>query len=245
MNHSWQSAKSPGPLAVDVVHVWRVSLVADEKQCASLRQILSPEEMLRAAGFKFEVDRRRFIVAHGSLRLLLSGYLHALPERLVLVTDLLGKPRLADQTDGPIRFNLSRSGEMALYAFAQGHEVGVDVEQIRPNADELAIARRMFTPDEARRLETLQGDERTAAFFNSWTRLEALAKASGRGLSSISHGEFSLPPEAGGAGMGTARDNSGDVAAWQIISLQPGSGYAGAVAAEGTAWKIQCLDWLP
>jgi 4'-phosphopantetheinyl transferase len=219
-------------------------LVADEKQYASLRQTLSPEEKQRAAGLRFEADRRRFVIAHGSLRLLLAAYRRVSPERLVLIPDSRGKPRLADQTGDSIRFNLSRSDEMALYAFGHGREVGVDVEKIGRNVDELAIARRMFTPDEARRLEALQGDERTVAFFNSWTRLEALAKASGHGLGSISQGKISLPPEEDGPNPVTTKGGAGHEPAWHTISLQPGVGYAGAVAAEGTNWEIQCLEWL-
>jgi 4'-phosphopantetheinyl transferase len=231
MTSSWQNAKSPAPLSAAVIHVWRVSLAADEKQGAGFLAILSADERKRAAGFKFEVDRQRFVVAHGVLRLLLAAYLRELPERLVLVPDSRGKPRLAGPSGDSIRFNLSHSGDMALCAFAQGLEVGVDIEQIGREVDELDIARRMFAPNEVRQLETMQGDERTAAFFQSWTRLEAVAKASGRGLGGMPLGE------------GAAKGGSDDGAVWPIVSLQPGSGYAGAVAAEGTGWKIQCFDW--
>jgi 4'-phosphopantetheinyl transferase len=245
MTTSWQSAKSPGPLSADVIHVWRISLAVGEKPCAGFMPILAADEKKRAVGFKFEVDRQRFVVAHGVLRILLSAYLHVPPEHLVLNPGSRGKPRLVDQSDGSIRFNLSHSGEMALCAFAQGREVGVDVEKISRDMDDLAIARRMFTPGEARRLETLQGDERTAAFFNSWTRLEALAKACGHGLGSTAHGETSLPLEEAGSSPMSAIGEPGHEVGWQVISLQPGLGYAGAVAAEGAGWKIQCLEWLP
>src|SRR5579871_4090009 len=113
MNTSWQSAKSPGPFSANIVQVWRVPLAADEKSYASLMQTLSPEEKQRATGFRFETDRRRFVISHGSLRLLLGAYLRVFPERLVLIPGSHGKPRLADQTGDSIRFNLSHSGEMA------------------------------------------------------------------------------------------------------------------------------------
>jgi 4'-phosphopantetheinyl transferase len=243
MNNGWQSMKQPASLAVNVIHVWRASLAADEKQCAGFRPILSANEGKRAADFKFETDRRHFVIAHGVLRHLLAAYLGARPETLVLVPDSRGKPRLAGQAGDSIRFNLSRSGEMALCAFAYGREVGVDVEKIAREVDELAIARRMFTQSEAHRLEMLRGEERTAAFFNSWTRLEALAKASGRGLGSISQGKVSLPQKIDDASKVEVKGDSGHQPVWQIVSLQPGLGYAGAVAAEGTGWSIQCLDW--
>jgi 4'-phosphopantetheinyl transferase len=245
MNHSWQGAKLPGPLSADMIHVWRILLAADERPSASFLQILSPEEKQRATGFKFEADRRHFVVAHGVLRLLLSAYLRVSPELLGLHPDTHGKPRLADQTGNSIRFNLSRSGELALCAFAQGREVGVDVEKVSHDVDELAIAKRMFAQSEVNQLEALQGDERTAAFFTAWTRLEALAKASGRGLASISQGEVSLPSEEDGSSPVVAKGGPGHDATWRVISLQPALGYAGAIAAEGAGWKIQCLEWLP
>jgi 4'-phosphopantetheinyl transferase len=243
MNNCWQSMKRPASLAINVIHVWRASLAADENVYASLGHTLSASEKQRAAGFKFETDRRHFVIAHGVLRHLLAAYLGAQPENLVLVPDSNGKPRLTGQAGDSIRFNLSRSGEMALCAFACGREVGVDVEKIAREVDELAIARRMFTPSEADRLATLQGEERTAAFFNSWTRLEALVKASGRGLGSMAQEEFSLPQKIDDARKVEAKGGSGHEPVWQIVSLQPGLDYAGAVAAEGTDWTIQCLDW--
>jgi 4'-phosphopantetheinyl transferase len=221
--------------------VWSAT---DEKQFDYLMQLLSYEEKKRAAGFKYEVDRQHFVVAHGSLRLLLAAYLRVLPECLILVPDSHGKPRLADQADRSIRFNISHSGEMILYAFCVGREVGVDVEKIRSNTDELAIARQVFTQNEVSQVELSQGAMRIEIFFNFWTRMEALAKASGHGLGIIPQKGISLPPEVDGTSMAMTRNSSGHEVAWQIISLQPGAGYKAAVAAEGADWKIECMEWL-
>ena len=244
MSNCWQVVKSPTSLSPDVVQVWRASSTVDEKQFGDLAQILSSDEKKRAAAFKFDLDRRRFVVAHGSLRLLLAAYLQMEPADVAMVPDAHGKPGLVDQSGSSIRFNLSHAGEMILCAFCAGREVGVDVEKIRPRMDELAIARQVFIPREVSQLEALQGDERTSAFFSSWTRMEALAKASGRGLGLIPQEGISLPPETGGASTMTAKGSRGHEAVWQIISLQPGVGYKGAVAAEGTDWRIECMEWL-
>jgi 4'-phosphopantetheinyl transferase len=244
MNNCWPQVQLPKSLSPNVVHVWRVSSAVDEKQLGSLTQILSSDEKKRSAAFHFEVDRRRFVIAHGSLRLLLAAYLRVEPESLTLVPDSHGKPRLAVPAGRNLRFNLSHSGEMALHAFCTGREVGVDVEKIRNNVDELAIARQVFTHDEVSQLEALPGNERAAAFFNAWTRMEALAKASGLGLSLIPRKGISLPPEIEETSTVKAKDCSGREAVWQIVSLRPGLGYKGAVAAEGADWKIECMEWL-
>jgi 4'-phosphopantetheinyl transferase len=245
VNNHWPRVKSPQPLSPDVVHVWRVSSATDEKQFGRLTQILSADEKKRAAAFKFETDRRHFVAAHGSLRLLLAAYLGAGPEGLVMVPGAHGKPRLAGQSAHSIRFNLSHSGEVALCAFCVGREVGVDIEKIRRDADELAVARQVFTQREVNQLEALHGDERTAAFFKSWTRMEALAKATGLGLGLIPSGGISLPPETGEASTVVVKGDPGHDATWQIISLQLGSGYHGAVAAAGANWKLERMEWLP
>jgi len=148
-----------------------------------------------------------------------AAYLHVSPERLVLVSDSLGKPRLAINRTAPSvqPFPLRRDGLVCLCPGARGR---VDVEKMDRDVDELDIARRMFTQAEARRLETLQGDERTAAFFNSWTRLEALAKASGRGLGSVSPGKFLRHGRRGIKAQWRQKAIPGHEAAWQVISLQ-------------------------
>ncbi|MGA3006501.1 MAG: 4'-phosphopantetheinyl transferase superfamily protein [Opitutaceae bacterium] len=242
MTFPWQIATPPGPLAADVVHVWRASLDPEEIRLDDFRPILSADEQTRAARFRFEKDRQHFVIAHSVLRLLLSAYLGVEPKQVRLVADDRGKPRLADQTDGSIRFNLSHSGALALYALCLGREVGVDVEKVDRSVEPMAVARRMFTPSEAGRLEALLGEERTTAFFELWTRMEALAKATGHGLGSKSANDGFLPVN-DGATLGGAKGQPGDEAGWQTVSLQPGAGYAGAVAAQGTDWTIRCWEW--
>jgi hypothetical protein len=63
-----------------------------------------------------------------------------------------------------MEFNLSHSGNLALYAFTRGRAVGVDVELIRemPDADDLA--ERFFSVTETALLRALPLDRRSLAF---------------------------------------------------------------------------------
>src|SRR6476469_9332667 len=104
-----------------------------------LAGLLSADERERAGRFAFEHDRRRYIVARARLRQLLGERLGAAPESLRFVYQAHGKPalaRYAGQRD--LRFNVSHCGEVAAYAFTEGREVGVDIEEVRelPDADE-------------------------------------------------------------------------------------------------------------
>jgi 4'-phosphopantetheinyl transferase len=135
------------------VRCWSVRLdVAPEAFYATL----SADERSRAARFRFERDRRRFIVARGALRGLLGRLLGTAPSELQFVYNSFGKPALSPESGG-LKFNLSHSADLALVAIATDREVGVDVEHLRP--------------DEPR------------TFFEEWTKQEAYVKARGEGLS--------------------------------------------------------------
>jgi 4'-phosphopantetheinyl transferase len=154
----------PIPLAVDVVTARLDPPPAAVHECW---QRLSADEQDRASRFRFERDRRRFIVARARLRELLAKRLDAAPESIQLAYGTHGKPALAGRfAASGWHFNLSRREELALYAFSRGGEVGVDVEAVHPLPSYLKAA----------------ADQRPLAFYRHWTRKEALAKALGVGL---------------------------------------------------------------
>ncbi|HWT77233.1 MAG TPA: 4'-phosphopantetheinyl transferase superfamily protein [Candidatus Acidoferrum sp.] len=81
-----------------------------------------------------------------------------------------------------LRFNLTHSHGVGLYAFTTGAEVGVDLERVHPHPDLERIADRFFAPGEALSLRALPRSVKPAAFFACWTRKEALLKARGEGI---------------------------------------------------------------
>ena len=120
--------------------------VGADAVCASAK-LLSNEERERAARFAFEPDRRRYIVTRALLRQLLAARLGIPPEAVELAAGARGKPALAGQlAASALRFNVSHCQDVAVYAFASGREVGIDVEAVRelPDADD--VAARWFSP---------------------------------------------------------------------------------------------------
>ena len=88
-----------------------------------------------------------------------------------------GKPYFADGPgDGHVEFSVSNSGEYWVCAVST-EPCGVDV-QVEEDRDTGAIARRFFKPGELAYIENA-GDK---AAWLIWTRREALAKLSGKGL---------------------------------------------------------------
>src|SRR6266487_3571953 len=135
MSDSLQSSNmSPAQVQLDLneVHVWKASLEVSHNVVNHLKDVLSADEFDRAKRFHFEKDRRHWIVAHGILRLLLGGYLDVDAHVLQFVTNDYGKPSLVQPPhEARLHFNLSHSGEIALYAFAYGRQRGSDVEHMR------------------------------------------------------------------------------------------------------------------
>ena len=177
--------------------------------------ILHPDEAERAARYYFERDRNRYQCARLLRRLLLGKYLGANPAAVRLRYGHHGKPGV--EQGGPLRFNLSHSHGEALFAFTNGAEVGVDVEQVRDIAEVNGIIASHFTAGERQSICDTGEQGVMAAFHRCWTRKEAYVKGLGEGLS--------FPLQA------VSLEN-GHCGSWTIQSFDVRPGYAAAVAVE-------------
>jgi 4'-phosphopantetheinyl transferase len=214
-----------------------------------------------AARFSRESLRRSYTAAHGILRDILGRYLQRDPATLRLGHGPRGKPFLIDEDgpgspgadasasagpsciDGPhqprlnLRFNLSHSGDLALYAVAAGRSVGVDLEQIRGPIEYDQIALRCFTARELAQLRSAPPASQARVFFACWTRIEAYVKARGDGLASVwGRGAASA------AGAAAALDDT-ELSGWIVRDLPAPPGYAAALAAEGARAMLRCWRW--
>ena len=175
----WDPSPPPNSLAPGTVHVWRASLDAHCVRADRLTAFLSPDELNRADRFHFERDRIHYSIGRGLLRLLIGRYLGRHPGTISFTYTLRAKPCLPSPVT--LAFNLSHSHGMALYAFADSAELGIDAEKQNPALDAEEIARNFFTPEEVRFI--LHGSEdRTERFFFLWSRKEAYIKARAEGL---------------------------------------------------------------
>ncbi|MFN9630028.1 MAG: 4'-phosphopantetheinyl transferase family protein [Cyanobacteriota bacterium] len=184
---------------------------------AALPTLLSPAECQRHAAFRQPDDQERYLVARAALRELLGHWLERPPAAVTIEVGPHGKPSCA----GAPAFNLSHSGDLILLAFhGGGGEVGVDVEQARPNLDWRSIAERVLSRPEVAALGELPAPEQARGFLQAWCRLEARLKADGEGLAGLEQ------LRAGDA----ERDGPGFLHLWDV-AVPPG--YAAAVAARG------------
>ena len=210
------------------VQIWGVWLTASDAALADFRSTLSFEERRRAERFRFENLRRSYTLSRGGLRILLGLYLGCPPNEIELTCGPKGKPALRNSSR--IRFNASHSGEMALYAFTVGCELGVDVEQLRKLDDPESIAARFFSTAEAAELRSLKPDDRGSAFFRCWTRKEAYVKAIGDGLAiPLNRFQVTLLPGIPARVVQIASE-MGIAADWTLDHLELAPGYLGALA---------------
>lgn len=240
----WSPAPEPFRLEHDEVHVWRACLDQSSPQVEVLEDLLNEDERSRADRFYFSRDRRRFIVARGILRSLVGRYLGSTPERISLSYGVHRKPALRFES-GPdaIRFNLSHSHGIALYALTRGREVGVDLELVRGDLKSDQIAEQFFSPNEILALRALPPTLRQYAFFLCWTRKEAYIKARGEGLTMpLDQFDVSLIPGEPAALLST-RPDSDEALKWSLRNLTPASGYAAALAVEGRDWSLSRWQW--
>lgn len=235
----WCAPPPQVDLASNAIHVWLASHDELAAQCAAFAPSLSADELQRAARFRLQQDRDRFIAARGWLRLVLSKYLHQEPARLVFGYNAYGKPSLA--APAQITFNLSHAHEFVLLAITRDRAVGVDLEHLRPIcATELAtLAANFFSPAEQAAWQSLAPGEQRAAFFNCWTRKEAYVKARGQGLAlTLNSFDVTLRPGEQAALLAHRGDPQA-AACWSLINLSAPPGYAAALAVEGRGCELQ------
>jgi len=211
--------------------VTRLDVEPDAVRAAAA--LLSEGERQRASRFAFDRDRCRFVVARAGLRELLAARLGMRPEAIELAYGAHGKPALArDLSRDDLRFNISHSGDVAVYAFSRGREIGVDVETVRVMLDADDVAACFFSVRENETYRRLDAHDKPLGFFNCWTRKEAFIKAIGDGLYySLDHFDVSLAPGEP-AKILRIGDTCGDECGWTLHGFVPAPGLVAAVVTE-------------
>ena len=207
------------------VHIWNVDLNLDLDRINHFSQFLTTQERQRAAKFINPLHGNRWTVARGYLRQILSQYLDLTPAEIVFSYGQQGKPAVEDHD---LQFNLSHSGDRAVYAISAKFPVGIDLEYIHP-LPATDLVDRFFSANEQSIFHRLPVSLQQAAFFHAWTQKEAYLKACGTGLSTpLDQIEVSIDPRTPAAII------SAPIAGiWQIEQLEISTEYAGAIVIGG------------
>jgi 4'-phosphopantetheinyl transferase len=143
--------------------------------------LLAGHEKTKAASYRFERDRRAYCAAHVLLRLTIDDAFA--PQSYQLLYGLTGKPHVLMPNGKEIHVSLSHSNRLAAVAVASECRIGVDIE-FRDRAlvleDLLPFA---LSDSERTEFAPSTGHEHAAdTFLCRWTLKEAIAKATGQGL---------------------------------------------------------------
>jgi 4'-phosphopantetheinyl transferase len=168
------------PCAEAEVRLWLVNVGVDPAALLKTSLPLSQDEIARANRFHHPEDRARFMLTRAALRHLLAEATGREAHTLAFSAGPHGKPALVG--DEELQFNASHSGALALVGISSRRPIGVDIELMRANIGELALAATFFGDDEHRFLESLEGPARLEAFHRIWTCKEAVLKAFGLGV---------------------------------------------------------------
>jgi 4'-phosphopantetheinyl transferase len=219
----------------NAIRVWRIWL--DQIDLARASDILDRGELQWSAGLATPPLRRRFLARRMALRQILGGELGIDPAHVAIGRGDQGKPHLLNHSD--LLFNVSHSGAVGLLAVSARGELGIDIEQVREVPHWTEIVREYF---EASEQELLLRPERSARMFLSyWTRKEAVAKATGLGLS-LPLRSFAVSNFTGeDASIVIIPDLTGMARKWHVRDLTPGPSHIAALASshmcDGVIWK--------
>jgi 4'-phosphopantetheinyl transferase len=227
------------PLDSTQVHVWIASLHAADAGSSGHGVELAADERARADRYRTPELRRRFVVARVLLRRLLKAYAPPHSSGLRIGYGVNGKPCLLDLPD--LRFNVSHTGDVAMYAIALEGEVGIDIEATRREVDVSGVARQAFSPRERDVLAALGPDARRDAFFRIWTRKEAYVKARGEGLSYPTQSFTVAHHGDDNALIDDERDERARDR-WRVTGLDAPPGFAAALAAESRGRTVLRFD---
>ncbi|MCP4271451.1 MAG: 4'-phosphopantetheinyl transferase superfamily protein [Gammaproteobacteria bacterium] len=161
---------------------WMTCVLDSDKDIHLLSglDMLSDEEKERAARFRFDKHRERYIRGRAFLRTTVADSLNIDGKDLELQTNEFDKPFIINN---PLYFNLSHSSATAVLVISEKMSVGIDLEFVDRKVEVLQLAQTVFTASEVKRLENADEEKAKHLFFQFWTAKEAYLKMLGTGLS--------------------------------------------------------------
>lgn len=166
------------------LEIWAINLVKYWNNENILLGFLDQNEQQQAFRFKFDYLRKNYVVSHAILRYLIAQYLKIYPKDILFSYGPFGKPFIQDKA---FYFNMSHAHNMALYAFSQNREVGVDIEYMHHDISIECLPLSVFPYDIQVEIKSFPLNKQKECFYRKWVQMEAYLKAVGVGLHSDFH----------------------------------------------------------
>lgn len=224
-------------LNTDDVLIYKLHLPEYIELTKDLVHFLNPEERNRAERYYKENDRNRFIICRSILKIVLAAHAKLNVHHICLDYHFNKKPYLASHPK--LHFNISHSEDFAVIAISQS-KVGIDIEYRTTDFDFNTLLPDIFDSNEI--LDIQNAANKEYAFYTSWTRKEAFAKALGKGIDE----DFkNIPCLNGHHNIDLAMLQTNEN--WQVCGFDLAEHYLGAIAFESspTISKNLAIRTLP
>jgi 4'-phosphopantetheinyl transferase len=230
------------PLVAGDVHIWAWDYSGSSSRFPKYLEILSIDERERLNRYRFSADKLRFAVSRARLRTLIAGYLNCDSARIKFDRGPHGKPRLnAEISAARLMFNLSTTARMTIVAIALDDPLGVDLEEILPLDTDVE---RSLSVREQSDLLSISGESRLKAFYECWTRKEAILKAEGLGLT-VPLDSFDVSVLPGHEPrLLESRPAANLTHGWKLSTLEPNRLFTGALATRFQPQELKCFQFV-
>lgn len=224
-------------------HLWHVRLSWLTSSINLHKSDLPIEEQVKANAFKRLEDRNRYLGTRLILRVLISMYCRVSVDKISFDYGQYGKPTaIIPGQSYSLHFNISHSQDLLTLAFSRS-PVGVDVEFVKPDFDIDSIANTVMSKNELEEFYSISIEKRVHAFYQLWTRKEALVKLLGIGMSqnlkSLEAG-FSDDQSIRLSTLGPNFSGS-DSREWRVSQIYtPEYNYVGAIALQSRMELLYC-----
>ncbi|HEY2037398.1 MAG TPA: 4'-phosphopantetheinyl transferase superfamily protein [Steroidobacteraceae bacterium] len=160
-----------------------ISEIGDDSLWTRYDALLSAEERLKQARFRFARDQRRYLITRALVRTVLSRYAAVQPQDWAFTAGAHGRPTISAPSPAPpLEFNVSHSADLVILGVTSDRMLGVDTEGVEARDADIDGLDRYFAPEESAALLALPARERRRRFFELWTLKESYIKARGMGL---------------------------------------------------------------
>jgi 4'-phosphopantetheinyl transferase len=221
------------------LHIWHILFGGKALLEQQFPPLPSEEEIAQAARFTHPELHQSYLKTRWAMRDILGHYLSVSPDQVQLRYAELGKPELIPRAhELDLHFNLTHSGDGALFAVTLGTEIGIDMEKIGQKPRPVRLAKRYFTEEVVQQLGALNEQDQQITLLKLWTQYEAYKKAQGVGLRG---GEGLLPLNLN-MQIGHFQPfpgDTGEASGWLVAQLNPADDYVGAVVVENKGSELQ------
>ena len=220
-------------------------LISNAKKRRSLYELLSDDEKQRAARYRFDKHRHRFICGRGSIREILADRAKCEPHSIRFELNEFGKPNIREPDFcRHFQFNASSSGTLGAIALSTSHSLGFDIEQVKPETgqDHELIVKNEFTTAEYEWYKKHSAAERDKAFYTLWTCKEAYLKALGVGLSGGLN-SFSIDVHENSASVKYTNLENSQVSSLYLYPLDSEENIAACLAVAAENCHIDIYHW--